>query len=195
VVGFRPTGVSRRSSSPTAWSPSHPRSGVASRTCSGRATTGDGPGGGRASRGRARIENGPSYTQLRLGRNGPQVIEVGRPPWRRARRRAVEAVTGIDLNGLAIDAALGTFLVPSWHKPGVGGATTRFLVAPARSARAGGGAGDAAGVELVRILPCAWPHLHAAPPWFRPGRRRVALGDSRDRPSRARTPPRSEYAS
>jgi biotin carboxylase len=42
----------------------------------------------------------------------------------------VEAVTGVDLNGLAIEAALGTTLVPTWHEPRLGGAVTRFLVAP-----------------------------------------------------------------
>jgi biotin carboxylase len=76
------------------------------------------------------IENGPSYTQLRLGRNGPKVIEVAARLGGGHDAELVDAVTGIDLNGLAIEAALGTFLVPSWHKPRVGGAITRFLVAP-----------------------------------------------------------------
>jgi biotin carboxylase len=76
------------------------------------------------------IENGPSYTQLRLARNGPRVIEVAARLGGGHDAELVDAVTGIDLNGLAIEAALGTFLVPSWHKPRVGGAITRFLVAP-----------------------------------------------------------------
>jgi biotin carboxylase len=76
------------------------------------------------------IENGPSYTQLRLGADGPQVIEVAARLGGGHDAELVETVTGVDLNGLAIDAALGTFLVPSWHKPLVGGAVTRFLVAP-----------------------------------------------------------------
>jgi biotin carboxylase len=42
----------------------------------------------------------------------------------------VEAVLGLDLNGLALDAALGANLVMSHHEPRVGGAVTRFLVAP-----------------------------------------------------------------
>jgi biotin carboxylase len=39
-------------------------------------------------------------------------------------------VTGVDLNGLALDAALGNELVLTRHEPLVGGAVTRFLVAP-----------------------------------------------------------------
>jgi biotin carboxylase len=76
------------------------------------------------------IENGPSYTQLRLGAAGPQVIEVAARLGGGHDAELVETVTGVDLNGLAIDAALGTSLVPSWHKARVGGAITRFLVAP-----------------------------------------------------------------
>jgi biotin carboxylase len=76
------------------------------------------------------IENGPSYTQLRLGPHGPQVIEVAARLGGGHDAELVETVTGVDLNGLAIDAALGTVLVPSWHKPRVAGAVTRFLVAP-----------------------------------------------------------------
>jgi biotin carboxylase len=77
------------------------------------------------------IENGPSYTQLRLGPAGPQVIEVAARLGGGHDAELVETVTGVDLNGLAIDAALGTYLVPSWHEARVGGATTRFLVGPA----------------------------------------------------------------
>jgi biotin carboxylase len=42
----------------------------------------------------------------------------------------VQAVLGVDLNGLALDAALGNELVLPPHEPRVGGAVTRFLVAP-----------------------------------------------------------------
>jgi cysteine synthase A len=76
------------------------------------------------------IQNGPSYTQLRLGAAGPQVIEVAARLGGGHDAELVETVTGVDLNGLAIDAALGTNLVPTWHKARVGGALTRFLVAP-----------------------------------------------------------------
>ena len=75
--------------------------------------------------------NGPSYTQLRLGPDGPQVIEVAARLGGGHDAELVEAVTGVDLNGLAIDAALGTD--PSCRvgtSRGSPGAVTRFLVAP-----------------------------------------------------------------
>ena len=76
------------------------------------------------------IENGPSYTQLRIGPDGPQVIEVAARLGGGHDAELVEAVLGVDLNGLALDAALGNELVLTQHKPRVGGAVTRFLVAP-----------------------------------------------------------------
>jgi biotin carboxylase len=76
------------------------------------------------------ICDGPSYTQLRVGPDGPRVIEVAARLGGGHDAELVETVTGVDLNGLAIEAALGTTLVPTWHEPRVGGAVTRFLVAP-----------------------------------------------------------------
>ena len=76
------------------------------------------------------IENGPSYTQLRVGADGPKVIEVAARLGGGHDAELVEAVTGIDLNGLAIDAALGRELALPVPAPRVGGAVTRFLVAP-----------------------------------------------------------------
>jgi biotin carboxylase len=76
------------------------------------------------------IENGPSYTQLRIGPEGPQVIEVAARLGGGHDAELVQAVLGVDLNGLALDAALGNELVLSQHKPRVGGAVTRFLVSP-----------------------------------------------------------------
>ena len=51
------------------------------------------------------IENGPSYTQLRIGPDGPKVIEVAARLGGGHDAELVQAVTGVDLNGLAIDAA------------------------------------------------------------------------------------------
>jgi biotin carboxylase len=76
------------------------------------------------------IADGPSYTQLRVGPDGPQVIEVAARLGGGHDAELVEAVLGVDLNGLAVDAALGRELVLTQHKPRVGGAVTRFLVAP-----------------------------------------------------------------
>jgi biotin carboxylase len=76
------------------------------------------------------VENGPSYTQVRVGPGGPRVIEVAARLGGGHDAELVQAATGVDLNGLAIEAALGHELVLSQHKPVVGGAVTRFLVAP-----------------------------------------------------------------
>ncbi|HEX7084049.1 MAG TPA: hypothetical protein VF186_08040 [Gaiellaceae bacterium] len=76
------------------------------------------------------IESGPSYTQLRLAPEGPQVIEVAARLGGGHDAELVEAVTGVPLNDLAIDAALGEPLAPPRPEPRVGGAVTRFLVPP-----------------------------------------------------------------
>jgi biotin carboxylase len=76
------------------------------------------------------IDNGPSYTQLRIGPAGPQVIEVAARLGGGHDAELVQAVTGVDLNGLAIDAALGNQVVVPPHEPRIGGAVTKFLVAP-----------------------------------------------------------------
>jgi biotin carboxylase len=76
------------------------------------------------------IENGPSYTQLRVDAEGPKVIEVAARLGGGHDAELVEAVTGVDLNGLAIDAALGLPLRVPEPRPLAGGAVTRFLVAP-----------------------------------------------------------------
>jgi biotin carboxylase len=76
------------------------------------------------------ITNGPSYTQLRVGSSGPQVIEVAARLGGGHDAELVHAAVGVDLNGLAIDAALGAPLALPNPAPQVGGAVTRFLVAP-----------------------------------------------------------------
>lgn len=76
------------------------------------------------------ITDGPSYTQLRVGAAGPQVIEVAARLGGGHDAELVLAAVGVDLNGLALDAALGAPLVPPVPQPVVGGAVTRFLVAP-----------------------------------------------------------------
>jgi len=76
------------------------------------------------------IENGPSYTQLRISPEGPQVIEVAARLGGGHDAELVQAVLGVDLNGLALDAALGNEVVLTQPEPRVGGAVTRFLVAP-----------------------------------------------------------------
>ena len=97
------------------------------------------------------IENGPSYTQLRVDADGPKVIEVAARLGGGHDAELVLAVTGVDLNGLAIDAAVGAELVVTQHKPQVGGAVTRFLVAPPGVLERVEIPDDLVGVEWVRI--------------------------------------------
>jgi len=76
------------------------------------------------------ITDGPSYIQLRLADDGPQVIEVAARLGGGHDAELVEAATGVPLNDLAIDAALGLPVAAPAPEPLVGGAVTRFLVAP-----------------------------------------------------------------
>jgi biotin carboxylase len=76
------------------------------------------------------ITDGPTYTQVRIGANGPQVVEVAARLGGGHDAELCLAALGVDLNGLALAAALGeqTELPPL--KPRAGGAVVRFLVPP-----------------------------------------------------------------
>jgi len=102
------------------------------------------------------VREGPSYTQLRLGPYGPVVMEVAARLGGGHDAELCEAALGVDLNGLAIDAALGrpgTRLLQA-PAPVAGGAAIVFLVPPPGMLRAVEGV-DAAraseGVRWVRI--------------------------------------------
>jgi biotin carboxylase len=97
------------------------------------------------------VENGPSYTQLRIGPDGPRVIEVAARLGGGHDAELVEAATGIDLNGLAIDAAVGQELVLTQQEVRFGGAVTRFLVAPPGLLEAVEVPEGLEGVERVRV--------------------------------------------
>ena len=76
------------------------------------------------------IEDGPTYTQLRIGPDGPQVIELAARLGGGHDAELVEAATGVELNGLAIDAALGEPIEVPEPRAAAGGAVVRFLVPP-----------------------------------------------------------------
>jgi biotin carboxylase len=97
------------------------------------------------------IERGPTYTQLRLGPDGPQVMEVAARLGGGHDAELVEAALGIDLNGLAIHAALGreTGDVEVHLRPRA--AVTRFLVAPPGVFESVDVPEDMSGVLRVRI--------------------------------------------
>ena len=76
------------------------------------------------------IAEGPSYTQLRIGPDGPRVVEVAARLGGGHDAELVEAATGVGLNDLALDAALGRPVEPPVTRVLAGGAVVRFLVAP-----------------------------------------------------------------
>ena len=98
------------------------------------------------------IENGPSYTQLRIGPDGPQVIEVAARLGGGHDAELAKLALGVDLNGLALQAALGE---PIWSAalqptPEVGGAVVRFLVPPEGLLEEVEGVDEARAVEGVQ---------------------------------------------
>ncbi|HEY2326931.1 MAG TPA: hypothetical protein VGH52_05545 [Gaiellaceae bacterium] len=97
------------------------------------------------------ITDGPSYTQLRVGADGPQVIEVAARLGGGHDAELAERVTGVSLNDLAIDCALGIPVETPRPEPKVGGAVTRFLVAPPGVLESVEVPDGLVGVERVRI--------------------------------------------
>ena len=129
------------------------------------------------------IEAGPSYTQVRLAADGPKVVEVAARLGGGHDAELCELALGVDLNGAAIDAALGDPVGLPAGDAQVGGACVRFLVAPR---------GTLDGVEGVEEA-CAMPGVRDVRMYRQPGHvfgplRRgsdragaiLATGDSRD---------------
>ena len=131
------------------------------------------------------IENGPSYTQLRIGPDGPQVIEVAARLGGGHDAELAKLALGVDLNGLALQAALGE---PIWSAalqptPEVGGAIVRFLVPPEGVLEEVEGADEARAVEGVHDVRIYREPGHVFGE-FRRGADRagavLAIGDSRE---------------
>jgi biotin carboxylase len=96
------------------------------------------------------IRSGPTYTQIRIGPDGPRVIELAARLGGGHDAELVELATGYDLNGAALDAALGKeACVPETQASVVGGACVVFLVAPEGELRSVEGVDDALAVEGV----------------------------------------------
>ncbi|MDX6488772.1 MAG: hypothetical protein QOK13_1387 [Gaiellaceae bacterium] len=99
------------------------------------------------------IENGPTYTQIRIGANGPQVVELAARLGGGHDAELAERVTGFPLNRATIAAALGED-PPAAEGPHTAAAVTRFLVAPAGELQSVSGVEEAEamdGVEYVRV--------------------------------------------
>ena len=128
------------------------------------------------------IRNGPSYTQLRLGPDGPVVMEVAARLGGGHDAELCRAALGVDLNALAVEAALGSDpvrgLTPRGLTPAMlaglrhgrasrgsdpfgvrpRGAAVVFLVPPAGRLVGVEGAAEAAAGEGV-----AWVRLYRRP--------------------------------
>jgi biotin carboxylase len=97
------------------------------------------------------ISVGPTYTQVCMDTGALHVIEVAARLGGGHDAELVEAVTGVPLNDLAISAALGEDVSPPQPEARVGGAVTRFLVAPPGLLEAVEVPDDLEGVLRVRI--------------------------------------------
>jgi biotin carboxylase len=98
------------------------------------------------------IEHGPTTTQVLLGDEGPLIAKVSARVGGGHDAELCRVALGVDLNELAVAAALGEPVQPHQlvAQSGVGGACVRFLVAPAGSLREVRGVEEAYDVEGVR---------------------------------------------
>ena len=94
------------------------------------------------------IDNGPTYTQVVLSSEGPKVMELAARLGGGHDAELCQVALGVDLNGLALAAALGEpASVPAPHL--VEGACVRFLVAPSGLLGAVDGVEQAGAIEGV----------------------------------------------
>jgi biotin carboxylase len=76
------------------------------------------------------IRNGTTYTQIAIGEDGNRVVELAARLGGGHDAELVEALTGVKLNDLALDAALGNEACVSETQTLHGGGCVLFLVAP-----------------------------------------------------------------
>jgi biotin carboxylase len=102
------------------------------------------------------VRDGPTYTQVLLGGDGPVVGELAARLGGGHDAELCEAALGVDLNGLAIDVALGQEIPGETlsRESTVGAACVRFLVSPEGTIEAIDGterAEESDGVAWVRV--------------------------------------------
>ena len=128
------------------------------------------------------IQEGPTYTQVVLGPEGPKVMELAARLGGGHDAELCQAATRVDLNGLALAAALGDSVEVPEPNP-IGGACVSFLVAPSGLLTNVDGLDEALAVEGVLAA-----RVYRRAGWiFSPLRRGsdragfvLATGDSRD---------------
>ena len=129
------------------------------------------------------IRNGPTYTQIRLGSAGSQVVELAARLGGGHDAELVEAATGIRLNDLALDFALGEKACVSETQSVQGGACVLFLVAPEGKLRYVEGREVAHELEGVLDVRIYREPGHVFGPLLRGADRAgavIAVGDSRE---------------
>jgi biotin carboxylase len=97
------------------------------------------------------VLEGPTYTQVRIGPDGPRVGELGARLGGGHDAELCRAVLGIDLNALALAAALGDDIPERALLPvqRAGGACVRFLIAPPGELRTVEGGDEARSIDGV----------------------------------------------
>jgi cysteine synthase A len=112
----------------------------------------------RAAAGALGVAEGPTYTQVVVGERGAHVVELAARVGGGHDAELCKAVLGVDLNGLALAAALGEPVSAEQLRPvqQAGGGCTQFLVPEPGALQEVEGVDAAAaveGVEWVRIYP------------------------------------------
>ena len=129
------------------------------------------------------IRNGPTYTQLRLGADGTRVVELAARLGGGHDAELAEAVTGVSVNRLALDFALGNEPCVSETQSLHGGGCVLFLVAPEGRLLEVEGREAAHGVEGVLDVRIYREPGHVFGPLLRGADRAgavIAVGDSRE---------------
>jgi biotin carboxylase len=129
------------------------------------------------------VRNGPTYTQIRVGADGSRVVELAARLGGGHDAELTEAATGVKLNDLALDFALGNEACGTGTQSLHGGACVLFLVAPQGVLHAVEGREAAHGVDgVVDVRIYREPGFRIGP--LRRGADRggavIAVGDSRD---------------
>jgi biotin carboxylase len=131
------------------------------------------------------IRNGPTYTQIRVGADGCRVVELAARLGGGHDAELCEAATGVRLNDLAVELALGDRprVSETRGSPRAGGACVLFLVAPEGVLEAVEGREEAEAVEGVQEVRVYRGPGHVFGP-LRHGSDRagavLAVGDDRD---------------
>jgi biotin carboxylase len=106
------------------------------------------------------VRNGPTYAQVLVGMDGPRVVELAARLGGGHDAELCEAALGVDLNGLALSAALGEEVDDERlrPRPAHGGACVRFLVPPVGILERVEGVAEAEAATGVR-----WVRIYRAP--------------------------------